>query len=439
MRALVQRVTEAEVAVGDRVAGSVGPGLLVPARGVGVRRAGGCAPARRKMRRAPDLRPTRWQDEPLPQADRRRGADRFAVHPLRRRVAGEQAQLRLRRAAGLAERLYEEFLAAFRAEIGRGEVRSGVFRAMMKIRMTNDGPVHHHGGHGGPLMARAGRPREARADALFLRRRGGIGRREPAVNPFFSTPVPGSNRSSRPDGPGIGRPSRRTAGSSVVRSTRPLGGRAPPEAGRGNRRSSRARTAARLLGRLSAPFPIHAPRPPRGEEHLPAAGGAGRRRCTSTRSPAVRRARGETSGRRARSPWRGGRTAGPERAGRARPGRALVGGLHGRRVGGRLFGTRGPRPLPGGGGRHGPRLLGGTISVPVRVLPHRPRRARRSHRERRRSSATLDGSSAPWPADSIQAGRRSDHERPRQLRDLSTRRHTTNRSRSSRRGLATTC
>jgi D-tyrosyl-tRNA(Tyr) deacylase len=41
----------------------------------------------------------------------------------------------------LAERLYEAFLAAFREQIGPGRVRSGVFRAMMKVRLVNDGPV----------------------------------------------------------------------------------------------------------------------------------------------------------------------------------------------------------------------------------------------------------------------------------------------------------
>ncbi len=41
----------------------------------------------------------------------------------------------------LAENLYGEFLAAFKKELGAERVQSGVFRAMMKVSLVNDGPV----------------------------------------------------------------------------------------------------------------------------------------------------------------------------------------------------------------------------------------------------------------------------------------------------------
>jgi D-aminoacyl-tRNA deacylase len=40
-----------------------------------------------------------------------------------------------------AEKLYEEFVANLKNEMGYDRVKSGVFRAMMDISLTNDGPV----------------------------------------------------------------------------------------------------------------------------------------------------------------------------------------------------------------------------------------------------------------------------------------------------------
>ncbi|MBI1806740.1 MAG: D-tyrosyl-tRNA(Tyr) deacylase [Ignavibacteria bacterium] len=40
-----------------------------------------------------------------------------------------------------AEVLYEQFVNRLRTELGESKVRTGVFRAMMDIQLTNDGPV----------------------------------------------------------------------------------------------------------------------------------------------------------------------------------------------------------------------------------------------------------------------------------------------------------
>jgi D-tyrosyl-tRNA(Tyr) deacylase len=41
----------------------------------------------------------------------------------------------------LAERLYEEYVAALRRALGEGRVATGVFRADMLVEILNDGPV----------------------------------------------------------------------------------------------------------------------------------------------------------------------------------------------------------------------------------------------------------------------------------------------------------
>ncbi len=41
----------------------------------------------------------------------------------------------------IAEKLYEEFVAHLRNELGERKVFTGVFRAMMEVKLVNDGPV----------------------------------------------------------------------------------------------------------------------------------------------------------------------------------------------------------------------------------------------------------------------------------------------------------
>ena len=41
----------------------------------------------------------------------------------------------------LAEHLYEDYVAHLRRLLGEGRVATGVFRAMMQVELTNDGPV----------------------------------------------------------------------------------------------------------------------------------------------------------------------------------------------------------------------------------------------------------------------------------------------------------
>jgi D-tyrosyl-tRNA(Tyr) deacylase len=141
MRALVQRVTEAEVAVGAEVAGSIGAGLLIL---LGVSAADDGEAARRLAAKCAGLRifddAAGKMNLSLKQTEGEAlVVSQFTLYADASR--GNRPSYAAAAAPELAVRLYEEFLVAFRGEIGAERVKSGVFRAMMKVRLVNDGPV----------------------------------------------------------------------------------------------------------------------------------------------------------------------------------------------------------------------------------------------------------------------------------------------------------
>ena len=141
MKALVQRVTEAEVEAGGRVAGAIGPGLLVL---LGVATGDTVEHARRLAAKCASLRIFDDAEGTMNLSLRQTGGEALIVSQFT--LCGDASRGNRPSYAGaappeLAERLYEEFLAAVREEIGPDRVRSGVFRAMMKVRLVNDGPV----------------------------------------------------------------------------------------------------------------------------------------------------------------------------------------------------------------------------------------------------------------------------------------------------------
>lgn len=141
MKALIQRVARASVTVDGIVVGSIGPGLLIL---LGIHRddqapaaddlAARCAVLRLfpdeqgKMNRS--LRDVNGEALVVSQftlyADTRRG-----TRPSYTDAAPSEQ----------AERLYESFKAALSRELGGRAVPSGVFGAMMKVELVNDGPV----------------------------------------------------------------------------------------------------------------------------------------------------------------------------------------------------------------------------------------------------------------------------------------------------------
>jgi D-tyrosyl-tRNA(Tyr) deacylase len=132
MRALVQRVTHASVAVGGREVSAIGPGLLVL---LGVRR-GDCeadgdwlADKVRGLRIFPDAEGR--MNEPLGEREVL-CVSQFTLYGDARR--GNRPSYIEAASPELAELLYERFCDRLGA-------RRGVFGAMMHVTLVNDGPV----------------------------------------------------------------------------------------------------------------------------------------------------------------------------------------------------------------------------------------------------------------------------------------------------------
>jgi D-tyrosyl-tRNA(Tyr) deacylase len=141
MKALIQRVTEAGVTVGGEVAGAIGPGLLIF---VGVAGTDAPAAARWLAAKCAALRIFDDADGKMNLSVKQTGGEALVVSQFTLYADASRGNRPGYSAAAppeLAARLYEDFLAALREEIGPDRVRSGIFRSMMKVRLVNDGPV----------------------------------------------------------------------------------------------------------------------------------------------------------------------------------------------------------------------------------------------------------------------------------------------------------
>ena len=139
MRVLLQRVTEAEVTVGDRVTGEIGPGLLAL---VCAMPGDTDADVRKMAERVAKLRIFRDEAGRMNRAVTEAGGAVLAVSQFTL-----AADLRTGNRPGFsraappeeAEARYEAFCAALR-ELGLA-VATGEFGAEMQVRLVNDGPV----------------------------------------------------------------------------------------------------------------------------------------------------------------------------------------------------------------------------------------------------------------------------------------------------------
>jgi D-tyrosyl-tRNA(Tyr) deacylase len=139
MRAVCQRVTEAQVTVGDEVQGQIGPGLVVL---LGIARDDDVEEARRLAAKCARLRIFAGETGKFDRSVLDVGGAALIVSQftlIADTRKGNRPSFTDAAPPEQAERLYEEFCAAVEAE--GVPVERGVFGAHMAVRLTNDGPV----------------------------------------------------------------------------------------------------------------------------------------------------------------------------------------------------------------------------------------------------------------------------------------------------------
>jgi D-aminoacyl-tRNA deacylase len=132
MRALVQRVSRASVTVDGRLAGAIGPGLLVL---LGISREDDAAAADRMADRVRALRVFDDAEGRMSDALGEREilcVSQFTLYGETRR--GNRPSFAAAAPSAQAEPLYERFCA-------RAGAQRGVFGARMAVELVNDGPV----------------------------------------------------------------------------------------------------------------------------------------------------------------------------------------------------------------------------------------------------------------------------------------------------------
>ncbi|MCU0453321.1 MAG: D-aminoacyl-tRNA deacylase [Bacteroidetes bacterium] len=141
MKALIQRVSRASVSVDGAVVGAIGPGLLIL---LGVHRDDHPAAADDLAARCAVLRIFPDADGKMNRSLREVNGEalvvsQFTLYADTRR--GTRPSYTDAAPPDLAERLYESFKSALSRELRGRPVPSGVFGAMMKVDLVNDGPV----------------------------------------------------------------------------------------------------------------------------------------------------------------------------------------------------------------------------------------------------------------------------------------------------------
>ncbi len=141
MRALIQRVAEASVTVDGEVTGAIGAGLLVL---LGVRDDDTAEDAIHLASRTAALRIFNDDEGKMNRSvDDVTGSllvvSQFTLHADTRK--GNRPSYVRAAPPARAEQLYERYVAELRALLGMARVATGVFRAMMRVALVNDGPV----------------------------------------------------------------------------------------------------------------------------------------------------------------------------------------------------------------------------------------------------------------------------------------------------------
>ena len=140
MRALIQRVREASVRVGDRVVGAIGPGLLVLA---GVGADDDPSEGDWLARKIVALRIFDDDAGVMNRSVTEVGGDILAVSQFTLYASTRKGNRPSWSAAAppeLAQPQFDAFVAALARELGK-PVSTGVFGAAMQVVLVNDGPV----------------------------------------------------------------------------------------------------------------------------------------------------------------------------------------------------------------------------------------------------------------------------------------------------------
>lgn len=140
MKALVQRVLEAEVRVEGTAVGAIGPGVLLF---LGIEQGDGAAQIPRLVERVLGLRIFPGDEKPMDRSLSEVGGgllvvSQFTLAADTRR--GRRPSFSSAAPPAVAEPLYEAFLEEARRQHG-GSVEAGRFGADMKVALVNDGPL----------------------------------------------------------------------------------------------------------------------------------------------------------------------------------------------------------------------------------------------------------------------------------------------------------
>jgi D-tyrosyl-tRNA(Tyr) deacylase len=141
MKAIIQRVTRGNVTVDGDTIGSIGPGYVVL---LGVREGDTEEAARALACKTVALRIFTDEAGKMNRSIQAIEGEilvisQFTLYADTRK--GNRPSFIRAAAPELAEQLYELYVAALRAELGRTRVQTGRFGAMMQVELVNDGPV----------------------------------------------------------------------------------------------------------------------------------------------------------------------------------------------------------------------------------------------------------------------------------------------------------
>lgn len=141
MRALVQRVAEGSVTIDGRVHSSIGAGMVIL---LGVRQDDTAGGARFLADKCAALRIFEDPGGRMNLSLQETGGSALIVSQFTLYADAQRGNRPGFAAAarpGEAEPLYELFVARMREVLGGSRIATGVFGAMMKVQLVNDGPV----------------------------------------------------------------------------------------------------------------------------------------------------------------------------------------------------------------------------------------------------------------------------------------------------------